>query len=294
MNIKRNNLKINDDNYREGSDEVWNPLARNLWNPHLKSDRSRSSVFSEEFYLDEISPIEIVDLKDAVVLDGGCSGARSTFYSSKWSKMTIGIDLSFGGLFVARKHDQLSKFVQGDLNHLPLKYGTCDVAYSFGVLQHTPSPRTSFINLSKTLRPGGKILVWVYSREGNAFMIYFVEPLKRIFLHLFPKKFVWLLSYPVTALKWLVIHFLYLPVSRFKFLSFFRKILPKYKLLVFWGESRTFLWLFATVFDLLTAPIANYHSYDEVNEWAQGAELTDIKILDRNGSVWKVYGKKNN
>ena len=56
----------------------------------------------------------------------------------------------------------LARVTQGELG------GPFDVVYSIGVLQHTHDPDRSFANLVGLLHPGGKLVVWVYSQEGNA------------------------------------------------------------------------------------------------------------------------------
>src|SRR5262249_29720378 len=43
-----------------------------------------------------------------------------------------------------------------------------DHIYSLGVLDHTPDPRGAFLNLARCLKPGGRIVVWVYPRERPA------------------------------------------------------------------------------------------------------------------------------
>jgi len=58
--------------------------------------------------------------------------------------------------------------VRGDLLRLPLGEGLFDHIYSLGVLDHTPDPRAVFLGLARLLRPGGRIVVWVYPRERPA------------------------------------------------------------------------------------------------------------------------------
>jgi SAM-dependent methyltransferase len=55
--------------------------------------------------------------------------------------------------------------VRGDLLRPPLGPGTFDHIYSLGVLDHTPDPRGAFLQLARLLKPGGRIVIWVYERE---------------------------------------------------------------------------------------------------------------------------------
>ena len=55
--------------------------------------------------------------------------------------------------------------VRGDLLRLPFAAASFDLIYSLGVLDHTPDPRAAFLALARLLKPGGRIVVWVYPRE---------------------------------------------------------------------------------------------------------------------------------
>ena len=55
--------------------------------------------------------------------------------------------------------------IRGDLLRLPFPRASFDIIYSLGVLDHTPDPRSAFLGLARLLKPGGRIVVWVYQRE---------------------------------------------------------------------------------------------------------------------------------
>jgi SAM-dependent methyltransferase len=50
----------------------------------------------------------------------------------------------------------------------PFRKASFDHIYSLGVLDHTPDPRGAFLALARLLKPGGRIVVWVYPRERPA------------------------------------------------------------------------------------------------------------------------------
>ncbi len=108
------------------------------------------------------------DLAGATVLDGGCGMGRYLRVAAEGNpRCLVGLDLS-GAVFAAR---DLARWlpgvsvVQGDLLRPPFAEGVFDQIYSLGVLDHTPDPRAAFLALAKLLKPGGRIVIWVYPKE---------------------------------------------------------------------------------------------------------------------------------
>jgi SAM-dependent methyltransferase len=57
---------------------------------------------------------------------------------------------------------------QADIFALPFRPGAFDLAYSIGVLHHTPNPPLAFTRVAETVAPAGKLAIYVYSRYGPA------------------------------------------------------------------------------------------------------------------------------
>ena len=109
-------------------------------------------------------------LAGARVLDGGCGMGRYLRVAAEGGARVVGMDLS-GAVLAAR--DLTREFaevsvVQGDLLRPPFAEASFDHIYSLGVLDHTPDPRAAFLALARLLRPGGRIVVWVYPKERPA------------------------------------------------------------------------------------------------------------------------------
>jgi SAM-dependent methyltransferase len=79
----------------------------------------------------------------------------------------VGIDLSLAVVAARELTAVLSgvAVVRGDLLRLPFASETFDHIYSIGVLDHTPDPRAAFLGLTTLLKPGGRIVLWIYQRE---------------------------------------------------------------------------------------------------------------------------------
>ena len=129
----------------------------------LRPDEDRAT-FANRTGLDPAS------LDGLRVLDAGCGMGRYLRIAGEAGASVTGIDLS-GAVVAAR---ELTKdlpnvaIVRGDLLRPPFSSETFDHIYSLGVLDHTPNPKAAFLSLARGLKPGGRIVVWVYPRERTA------------------------------------------------------------------------------------------------------------------------------
>lgn len=57
-------------------------------------------------------------------------------------------------------------FLQADISDLPLPEGSVDLIFSEGVLHHTNSTERALKSLARLLKPGGRLLFYVYRRKG--------------------------------------------------------------------------------------------------------------------------------
>ena len=104
------------------------------------------------------------DLKGKLVLDVGCGMGRFAEVATRWGARVVGVDLS-AAAEVAAKNLADRDFVafQADVFALPFAPESFDVIYSIGVLHHTPDCEAAVKALDKYLKPGGLLVVWLYS-----------------------------------------------------------------------------------------------------------------------------------
>ncbi len=110
----------------------------------------------------------VSDLAGKLVLDAGCGMGRYVRIAAESpARLIVGIDLSLAVVAARELTSELPNvsIVRGDLLRLPFAPGSFDLIYSLGVIDHTPDPRAAFLALTRLLRPGGRIAVWVYPRE---------------------------------------------------------------------------------------------------------------------------------
>jgi 2-polyprenyl-3-methyl-5-hydroxy-6-metoxy-1,4-benzoquinol methylase len=115
--------------------------------------------------------IDEKDYEGKKLLDAGCgTGEYSSWFASRGARVT-GIDLSDGSLREARAYvESLSLenvvFEKRSVLDTGFADSTFDFVYCTGVLHHTPDPFSGLRELTRVLRPGGKILISLYTSSG--------------------------------------------------------------------------------------------------------------------------------
>jgi arsenite methyltransferase len=107
-----------------------------------------------------------------ILLDAGCGAALTalTLFDGAFDRVRyLGVDVS-DALDVARarfaERRLPAEFLQADLNNLPLPADAIDLILCEGVLHHTDDTARAFARLVRHLKPGGRILFYVYRRKG--------------------------------------------------------------------------------------------------------------------------------
>jgi len=101
------------------------------------------------------------------VLDAGCGGGRYCKVAAEAGALVTGADHSSA----VEKASQLCgdlesvRLVQADLKRLPFEPESFDLVFSIGVMHHDADTRAVFDAVSKMVRPGGRMAVWLYRRN---------------------------------------------------------------------------------------------------------------------------------
>ncbi|MDD2766383.1 MAG: methyltransferase domain-containing protein [Candidatus Moranbacteria bacterium] len=214
------------------------------------------------------------NLRGKKTLDIGCGSGRFT----KWAglsetEISFGTDLgeTVGVAYEMTKDIPNICIVQADIYHMPFT-DTFDIAYSIGVLHHLPKPQDGFSRLPKTLRAGGKMLIWVYNRRNNARALYFYEPL-RDFLKKLPKPILFKLCY----IPGFIVHLINLFGKLLKMIGF--KSLAT-KLPFAYYENFPFNMKLNDAFDVLATPKSNYYYVEEIEKWFSDSKLEDVQSFE--------------
>jgi SAM-dependent methyltransferase len=104
--------------------------------------------------------------RDRLVLDAGCGEGRFTYLASALgARHVIAADYSLYALERARQqtgNPANVTFIRANLLQAPFLPDAFDLAYSFGVVHHTPSSERSFESVRTAIKPGGYLAIYVY------------------------------------------------------------------------------------------------------------------------------------
>lgn len=224
-------------------------------------------------------PLTPADWKGKKVLDAGCGMGRNSYWPMRYGAAAI-TAFDHDERSVARAKETLKDFPSAEVRYesiynIPWK-DAYDIAFSIGVIHHLKDPKQAVARIVETLKPGGTLLIWVYSFEGNEWIVRFVDPTR---IHLTSK----LPLAIVHALSYLFSVPLYAFVKVFKGPSAYFKQLSQFDL---WHIN-------SIVFDQLIPDIAHYWKKDEVLALVQGLPVTGAEVhATPEGTGWILRATK--
>ena len=211
-------------------------------------------------------------------LDGGCGIGRNSYWPMSYGAAGgLAVDVDDRTLAAARRN--LAPYPAVEIRHQSLyeiaPVEEFDIAFSIGVVHHLSDPDAAVARLAGTVRPGGQVLLWLYGRENNGWIVHVFNPLRRALFSRLPLHLVHALSWPLTALLWCLL----------------RVGLPRgayYRLI----RRFSFDHLRAIVFDHMIPRIARYYTRTAAETLLARAGLTEIVAVAVNENSWSVRGRK--
>lgn len=233
----------------------------------------------EHQFLNWTHPLSRESWQEKRVLDAGCGMGRNSYWPMKWGAESI-VAFDYDERSVARSKSTLSKFSNTEVLFKSIYEITWknefDVAFSIGVIHHLKYPQKALGLLVDALKPGGELLVWVYSYEGNEWIVRVVDPVRKMLTSKLPVPVVHFLSYFCSVP-------LYLFVKIFQGPSNYLKQLSKFN---FWH-------IHSIVFDQLIPDIANYWKKKEVQDLLSGLPVSNVTVCETpEGTGWILRAKK--
>ncbi|MBF0178850.1 MAG: class I SAM-dependent methyltransferase [Magnetococcales bacterium] len=217
--------------------------------------------------------------RDARFLDVGCGMGRNAIWAMRQGAASgMAIDVDERSLAAARRNtasmqEQLQ--VRWMSAYAIEATDAFDIVFSLGVIHHLEDPELAVRNMVQAAKPGGHVLVWLYGRENNGWIVHLFNPLR---IHLFSRLPIRLtngLAWSLAGLLWVMLR-----------LGWGR--LPYHDLL----RKTTFAHLKHITFDHMLPRIALYYRRQEAEELLAQAGLTEIRSVWVNEMSWSVCGVK--
>jgi SAM-dependent methyltransferase len=247
---------VESDDYADAFALEWNAFRT----AHLDSYTGLNYLDDQ---LQDCLDFDLSALAGKVVLDAGCGLGRFTEVCLNHGARVIAVDLS-GAVDAAfanlRERDGVF-FIQADIFRLPFRRETFDFAYSWGVLHHTPDPPRAFAQLPPLVKPGGKVMAFVYASYNKAYLA--TTELYRKLTTRLPQRLLLKLCYLAVPLYY---------VSKIPVIGpFITRLLIPVSV-----RPPTHRWRVGNTFDLYSPKYAFTYDHVEVHEWFRGAGLTSV------------------
>jgi SAM-dependent methyltransferase len=218
------------------------------------------------------------DWRDQRFIDVGCGMGRNSVWPMKYGAASgVAIDIDERSLAAARINLQPYPNVEVyNCSVYDLRWrDEFDIAFSIGVIHHLEFPEAALEVMARATKPGGHIAIWVYGRENNRWLLWILNPTRKLLFSRLPVQWVHALSIAPTVMLWVMLRLGLDHIAYFRLLRNF-----------------TFRQLRSIVFDQMLPRIANYWTGPEVRLLMQGAGLNDVELIWVNEMSWAAFGRK--
>ena len=279
---------VQSENYADNFGFQWNLFAT------TQHDSANGLGFSHERFFHTTQWPE--SMAGEVLLEAGSGAGRFTEIACDTGAMVVSFDLSSAvdANYRQNGHRPNVLIVQGDIRRPPVPEASFDRVFCMGVLQHTPSPRKSFLSLAPHLRPGGSVAVDVYTVESwtrwfTSYRRYhwFTRHMSTALLYRSSKAYVEVV-YPIVRQMWKLSGNKGRNWAKYLFLmkNYFRRhgidVTPEF-------EKE---WTVMQLVDQLGAYYDKPQTVEKVREWFEEADLVDWEVV-RGGNGIIGRGKRS-
>jgi SAM-dependent methyltransferase len=115
-------------------------------------------------------------------LDGGCGIGRNAYWPMTYGARG-GVAVDVDDRTLGRARHNLAPFpnlaVRKQSIYEITEEDTFDIAFSIGVVHHLSDPDAAVARLTRAVKSGGLVLLWLYGRENNGWIVHLFNPLRR-------------------------------------------------------------------------------------------------------------------
>ena len=235
---------------------------------------------SVDMLKDTVYPFDLNDIKNKKICEVGSGSRRiinklNLFNPSK----IIAVEPS-KAIEVAKKNNEKSSIEFLNIRGQDLNYNDeLDYIFSLGVIHHIPEYDIVCKKIYKSLKPGGKFIIWVYGHENNQLYLKIFNNLRRI-TRIIPDFFLRILS-----------KFLNISAILYIFLcKIFNMPLKDYFKNVF--SKCSFKKREEIIFDQLNPSFAKYFKKEELEALLKTSGFKKIEIHNRHNYSWTAVAEK--
>ncbi len=245
------------------------------WDIYDRMDPHRQQY--EEQFLNWVWPLSARDFEGRVVLDAGCGMGRNSYWCAQWeAQEVVAFDNDERTVAAARRN--LNRFStvhveRRSIYDLPWE-NRFDIAMAIGVIHHLTYPQQAVAALHTAVKPGGQVILWVYSVVGYERLLSVLNPVRERVTSRLPASLLHRLAYVVSVpfYGWLMVG---RPQRRY-----FQQL-----------RQFSFRHVHSILFDQLLPRVPRY--YDEAGARALMSGFKDVTItVPPNGNGWIVRGVK--
>ena len=260
-----------------------------IWGKDLHKESKKNKVG----HIDKIKKkfVEFPRNLSGNVLEVGCGTGADSEYISSLSKVDniVALDIGENCKDIAKQNlkNKKLKFVRANCLNIPFQNEQFKFVYSYGVIHHTSNPLKALKEISRVLKPKGKVYLYVYSSHMK-------NPFKRLgtlieyflmnFLSLFNKNLQISFIYLISIICWFSFS---LPSLILKQVGK-RKLAEKFP--IHWGITP--LRIIPDLKDRLLAPVNHRYSIRKIRNLLLQSDLTELSIIEDYSGLYLIAEKK--
>lgn len=149
---------VENKNYAEGFGFQWTKHAKTQYDSYTSSNLSKKRFFDETQWSSS--------LKGETILEAGSGSGRFTEIAASTDAFVISLDYSNAveANYAMNGMKENVLIIQADIYNMPFPKRYFDKIFCFGVLQHTPDVKKTFMLLPRFLKPDGSLVIDIYKK----------------------------------------------------------------------------------------------------------------------------------